>query len=803
MSRWKSSVELDNEIKTIDQQDRLSFLYALSVFCCKAFLTSDFQVDARWKKVIVLTEHANHYVASMQKAGIDLNDNHQYLIFFQLFFHYEFFIDHHSTDPEAILHIMSEMHSSRKMLWPYVFGKKLYQKFNDVSHKARTQDLDAEQVAELLEGTPQGIFQIGNVLSGPFGFIRGYESRIFLPTLKILLWHCSDLGCQAEHLVTLSQFNSPFQRDFKVAMRYILDNFSTPSEWDKPLFDICRKVKWPNGRPFADIPAIIGDCIIGAERTALLSLAFQSEHNNRLISIIKNTGKPVLPPEDMAKSLSPEEQHQLLLVLPDKDIVKFLDELIARQDIKIPASESRVKKTKKPGLKSDHNSKLSNLGIRSCAHPPVIELAALIWSSYNELKFEEDLRWRLRTYETPTIQHSVIEYIRNQGPRSAVKNLILSSHTVTQKVCDRSWTNLIPGENEERLIDRLLWKLGFNSARYEETHQLLLNRIDDFKSHILQLGAKLSEKEKADVRSIGVNLFVSVEVFLEELVTYNVWLLSSDHFTVTDFRFTAEDASERVLKTLGSTVKSGHENFRWSVKGDNTIGTLLVYFQAFRKWLQEKLKENPIPIERPKEDYPHYAKDTVWVFPYKHTQLWADIPSKILSDYSNNIDKLYIQLSHADLVSIRNSLDHKRPSDSFPSTDRMLACVSRLYEIVELADRWRLVPKLYWMIKVDADYHGNICMKFEDYRGKLFTLWAPPLVMAGLRSRFGVPYLIAPFDLLNLPNTMLMFTIKSKSPYSEYWNDYPIRRFIPPKGNVSKEDIPKCDAFEAITSSED
>jgi hypothetical protein len=682
------------------------------------------------------------------------------------------------------------MHASNQVQWPYVFGNGLYHKFNDSTHATRTDHLEPEQAAALLDGTPQGVFQIGNLVSGPLGFVRGREERILPPTLNVLLWHCSDPGCRARHLVELRQFNSPFQAGLNAAMRHIVDNFGPPSEWHKPLLYINRIDKWPNGRPFADIPAIIGDCIVGAERTALISRSLRSEHNALLTSVARNAGRDAGRPDELANSFSPEEQHQFLLLLPDETIVRFLDELIACGDISIPPSESRIAKTYKYGVKPrDETSWLSNLGIRSVLHSPVIELADSIWSSYEALKQTDDLRWRLRELEAPTPQHSVMEYIRSQGPQLAVRDLILPSHAVANAVFERTRFSMIEGENEVRMVDRLLWKLGFNLARYEDMYQILRDRIEEFESCVLKLRGELSENDKAAVRSVGVNLFVSVESFLQELVSYNVWLLSSDHFTGSNFRYTSEAANKAVLKTLGASIMSGTEMFRWSIEGNNTLGPLLAYLQEYRAWLKERPDVGRAPLKRPKEDYPHYAEDTVWVFPFQHTELWADIPAETLTAYTDIIDQVGTQLAQAELPFIRNGLDHMRAINAFPAPDRMLACVSRLRQVVELADQHRLVPKLYWGECSEGDNHGNICDTFKDYRGTSVALWEPPLVRSGPRKLFGVPYLIAPLDLFNLPNTMLIFTITSKSLYSEYWKNYPRRRFIPPKEITSELDM--------------
>lgn len=789
MSGWKSAGELYEITKEVEDRERLFSMYGLSLFSQRAFFHQTFTLSSRWADVIKLTEHAQDCAASLEKAGTAFDEPTKHFVFFQLFFHQDLFIDHVSTNAGAVLDLLVEMHEAGTVQWPYVYGNTLYHKFNDAPHATKTDHLEGEQTAALLDGTPQGVFQIGSLVSGPLGFIKGEEERILPPTLSTPLWHCSDPGCKARHLVKFRQFNTQLQAAYNASKRHILDAFGPPSEWHKPLLYIHHIEKWPNGRPFFDLPAIIGDCILESERTTLLARAVRSEHNSLLLKAVRDSGKQVSSLDEVAQSLTPEEQHQLLLLLPDTSIIRFLDELIAAQDILIPPSESRTAKSYVPDRHRGTPSRVTSLGIRSRAHPPVIELLGAIWSTYSAKNQLDDLRWRLREHEGSTPRHSTLGYIRSAGPRRAVRDLILPSRAITTAVFEQSGFTMLPDEDEDQMIDRLLWKFGFNLPRYEDTHQLLRNRIDEFESCVLQLTGDLSEGDKARVRSIGVNLFVSVEGFLEELVAYNVWLFSSDHFTGSNFRFTSEAAHRAVVDTLGPKATSGSVSFGWSTEGENTLGALLAYFQAYRTWLKERPDSDHTALRRSEDDYPHYAEDTVLEFPFQHTQLWADIPAEVLAIYIDVIDQVSAQLSQAELPLIRNGLDHKRPAGAFPSPDRMLVCVSRLRQVAELIDRHRLIPKLYWGTKSESDSNGNVCDTFQDYRGTSVALWEPPMVLAGPPKSFGRPYLIAPLDLMNLPNSMLIFSVISGSPYSEYWKNYPRRRFIPPREDTSEHDM--------------
>jgi hypothetical protein len=317
---------------------------------------------------------------------------------------------------------------------------------------------------------------------------------------------------------------------------------------------------------------------------------------------------------------------------------------------------------------------------------------------------------------------------------------------------------------------------------------LLRSRILEFRESVLKMPSEPSEHHRAAVRSSGVNLFVSVEQFVENLLVYNMWLMGSDHYTQTAFCFAITDARHSVEKHLGSTLQSGGEIFNWKTDGTNALGTLLAYLQAYREWIKGRTSAERKPIERLKDDYPHYAKDTILVFPFRHTEFWADASPDILQKYIESIDAIYVQLLQAELTSIRNGIDHKRSDDEFPRADKMLACVTRLQQAIDTADARKLIPKLFWGVRTEQDSDGNICDTFRDYRGQ-FTELCDPAPISGVPGRgFGLPHLIAPYEFLNQPNSTIVFRLSPKTEYRDYWREYPRRRVIPSNPQVVSED---------------
>jgi hypothetical protein len=465
MRRWRSTGELHDIVEDIEEREQLFKIYGLSLFCAQAFLKSDFAPSPSWQDCVKITDHGAEYLQHARDAGIVSDNIWETFALFQLFYHFDLFIDHVKTDQVGVVALLNQMQQEGNARWPYVFGNTLYQKFNDWPDATKTDHLDPPEVQRLLDGTPHGVFQVGSFVSGPMGLVQGKEERLLPPTLKVLLWHCSDPGCRAAHLVQLRKYKSKYQRYRDAFARHILDHFGPSSEWHLPILYIHRIGKWPNDRPYYDLPALIGDCIIGTERTNLLTRALKSEHHELLVQILRPHNENARSSTDLATGLPPEGQHQALLMLPDYDLVRFIDELVAHKEIRIPPAELRARKTYVYGPDRDTKSSLSSLGMRSCAHPAVLELASAVWSTYESLGQNDDLLWRLRGQESISLRHAVLDFIRVHGPEQTVQDLIFPSKSVTTAVAEKYNFHIFPAEDERDTTRRLLWKLGFNLSR--------------------------------------------------------------------------------------------------------------------------------------------------------------------------------------------------------------------------------------------------------------------------------------------------------------------------------------------------
>lgn len=781
---WKSSEELKQQFDSMPEIDQLGGLAALWEFWTGVVFPEDYQADESWSQAIVLTE-SGAAVASGLDAMRQKSPNDFSLAMFLKFYHQDLFIDWRKTDTRTIENLLSAELSVNRVKLPYRFGRCLYDRFNDLYFITRTDHLLPADTRSLLEGTPDGIYQVDNLLSGPLGLIQSREKRFIPPSLTIPLWHCSDTGCPAFHAVEFLRPKTALVNALDEVERHLDREFGPPSEWASGLEELHHRDARPNGRPYYDLPMLISDCVIAEERVRLLAAALAGPESKELRSLIGNVPRrkqdAVGPPGEVAAKLSTEEQLQLLMTLPDRRLVELLDDLTAESTIDIPIGECRKAREAPPrGSNYDSTSELSALGARSYRGNPCVNLVTAVLRASEAENLANELKWRLGSDTTGSPDKALVEYLRSNGPKATVNEIVLSSAAITRILCTELQVRLSETGDKEKLAQRLLWKLGFDPVRFDQRLQRCHDRLDSLRDILLGVGSIDTESDRERIRAVGVNLFVSLEELLSDLLCFNVWLLASDHFADTEFTFDRAEALVVVAETLGNEIDTGEEKLSWSSNGENSLGVLLAYLQRSANWMLSLSEGDRADLRRPEADLPHFADDERRKFPFLHRALWADADPAQLRRFVDGYRSIVTLLGQADLASIRNGLDHFREASRFPKVDAMLACVARIEQAVQKADIERFFPKIWWVIDLQQDRNGQGQLVFGDYAERRLVHYKPSLISGLKKARTESPFVIAPGDLLGTPNSQLLFATQRKTEYSAYWEGYPRRRRVPP-----------------------
>jgi hypothetical protein len=168
---------------------------------------------------------------------------------------------------------------------------------------------------------------------------------------------------------------------------------------------------------------------------------------------------------------------------------------------------------------------------------PLVHLISVIRRAYQRFALINELEWRVKGDSSRSTYEALVSFVRTKGPAEAARELILSSAQITGAVCeDLQFSVGYVNAADTAAVDFLLWKLGFNPMQFDDSLPRFKARLSEFNEVILVSSPINTEDARERLRAAGVNVFVSVEDFLDRLSSYNVWLLSSDHFLVSTFR---------------------------------------------------------------------------------------------------------------------------------------------------------------------------------------------------------------------------------------------------------------------------
>lgn len=385
---WKSYPETEAALKEVPALDRLRDLFCLWKIWRNLIYPEGYTAPKELVDLVKWSAHATPVLEQFKDQRQDSPSDFA-LALLTCFYHHDLFVDWQETDTAGLRALLDHELRIRRARLPYRFGRTLYDRFNDPKVLKRTDHLQADEARLLLEDTPPGVFQIGSLLTGPLGLLDSQDSRYLPPSRTLALWHCSDTGCKALHSVKLLPPRIPAINWFDDIKNHLTESIGPASEWHSSLRDLARDKAGTEGRLYYDLPVILAEAIVGDERTTLLARALRGPNGDTLRKTLERSPRKKTDglgtPEEMVTHYSPEEQHQLLLVLSDEHLVQLLDDAIIDDAIKVPIGECRTTKVRPPHAHhEDRPSAISSLGIRSYRKPAPANLVAEILSAYKE-----------------------------------------------------------------------------------------------------------------------------------------------------------------------------------------------------------------------------------------------------------------------------------------------------------------------------------------------------------------------------------------------------------------------------------
>ncbi|MFE9112839.1 hypothetical protein ACFYN9_24900 [Streptomyces collinus] len=760
-----------------EEQRNIFRLMTLSEILGYCLIARDYKPSTHLNNQIKLTEYGHEKVQAFARKRIPIPEARA--ICFLEFSWIDLLIDHKATDPILVQEAIGRQIKDGSIYYPFVFGRELYDRaYERIEPDKR--ELDLADTLEFLEGTPQGVFQLHEYVTGPFGLLSSQELRFYQPQRHANLLHCSDASCHQLHRVHFSTASeAPVNKHRIEAGRVLQRESEIPSAWASFLSDVFSELAHPARDNVSEplIP-ILGDCLTDTEIRALTEWLLDNTKGT-LRSVCGNLGLRGSASE-IAGNLNRAELMQLCLTMSDRDIIQGIDTLVHQDVIRVPQSEIR-----KPPINDDSafgafrmRSELGRHGIRTRSarmNLAPLRLRSLIEHMYrlSDVGDREELEWQLREATGDTLEARLENYLLDQSPESVVESLVLARKSNAVAACEI--LRLREGATEGKdFIPLILWKLGFASPNEGDPHADFW-RLHQEMERMARLGpGRPLSPSVEEFRGAAANYFVALESALDDALAFTVWALSHDHLTDRrPFVFEPDRQRPDSYRWLQSAVAQSGD--RELVYGEvNSLYALCRGFQCLGSELQRLAAERDAH-EREPDDIPRWVgQQTLQRFPFSHVVPFLDLTDDSREMILRNLQEISRTLVSERIYDARNNWLHGGRKDL--DFGNVRASLSAISDAVQLIEDCGFLRTTFAKSAHRSDDHGRSVATLRNSRGITLEVHEPsPFFWLGLPNvASGVHVVTA--ACFSAPSNFLRFRSEVTSPFTEMWSDYPRRK---------------------------
>jgi len=198
----KTKFELARDHADPDWQQQFLRILALTSTLRESIISSDYRIPDEINNAIYLTQYGSDIAQTLTKKH-DVPYKEAKMLCFLILAYRDLLVDIEKTNYPVLVDEIGKHIKDGIIRHPFVFGRVLYDKAAELfpdEHKY----LSVSDTSRLLEGTPCGVWQAGELTMGPYGLVKSFEERQLSPRTKIPLQHCSDPSCDILHYVQLT-----------------------------------------------------------------------------------------------------------------------------------------------------------------------------------------------------------------------------------------------------------------------------------------------------------------------------------------------------------------------------------------------------------------------------------------------------------------------------------------------------------------------------------------------------------------------------------------------------------------------
>lgn len=385
-----------------------------------------------------------------------------------------------------------------------------------------------------------------------------------------------------------------------------------------------------------------------------------------------------------------------------------------------------------------------------------------------------------------TIGEKIEIYIGSESPEDAIRKLAFTDEQRVRACLDQIRASHFPlpktQSEENRLIARMLWKLGFPPTAFPSPLTPFTERLRNLKQ-VASGRAALSEEEwREQVRSVGTNVFVALEELLDLSLPFLTWLLLADHLEE-NHDFNLERARAFTQAQISGILSTDRGPVEYYADSKNTLFPLILGFTALLKKVKRLFEDGPNKYLKPKVLLGHYAHTSnLQCFPYKHRHFVLDMSSPDIEATTAFLEATADKLQSSGAMGIRNAIDHHSPT--FPAASEIEACCDALLLLAAELDSLGFVPTLSAHVRTTTDVYGRIVVTAKNHAGRELT-WRRSPALEALQTLPDIrsPQILVPAIHVAETAEIVRLSLDYSSEYDRLWSDYPRRR-APSDGEV-------------------
>ncbi|MET8909188.1 hypothetical protein [Micromonospora sp. NPDC004551] len=732
-------------------------------------------------ETICLTEHGERIAKAFMKVGMPYPEA-RFLCFLRML-HVDLLVNVYDSDVGGLAEIVNQQVRDREILFPYTYGRLLYDKNLSTSVSENREGFTAAETREFLAGTPQGVFQVGNFVTGPFGLLKSGSRRSILPSSDVR-FHCSDMTCDIMHTRKLVTDRDAQINKNREAARKVLEKDSKEiSDWTGYFerFDVTV------GRPYDDLSGdpvvyLLGDALTLQELQAVLAFLLDNTQG-QLRQIASQLGITGGQAARMVGPLNEAELLQLALMTSNEHIFAALDTLVAEQDIRVPLGEIRRPMTNRGRGWGPFRlqPELGRFGIRLRSSEQALgplRLRRLVTQMYEltDPDDREELRWQLRDEEAPSLEGQVEQYLQMRTARESVTSLLLAR----RRNFDVAARNLSLGvdifKNDSDRVNAVMWKLGFSVEDILDPHAGFWSIHDRMTQVTRQSPINPGAVDAEQVRRHANSYFVKLEDLLRDSLLYTTWALTNDHIASTRpflYRPTVDETKALgTLRSFSSAEEAGAEH-QLVLDEKLTIYQLSRGFQILADLLSSFCGESDKYL-RPPMDLPSWrSRQSLQDFVFLHTVPFLDLLDESRASIIQQLREISRRLVGAEVNEARNEWFHARRSPL--DINRLRLSLEAVRDAVSWIEDGGYSRHTYRRVRIETDEANRRTFVLADSRGQEVVFFRPSRFTWMSLPALEVPQHVMLSARFADPTETLRFVSEVDSPYSEMWRDFPVR----------------------------